>query len=259
MSDILRKQVVVNSIVTSYLDVETDKIELPILVFLHGWGSKAESFESQLKFFKDLGYRSIAIDLIGFGLTQPSDNVLNLDDYINHVESTLKKLKIDNYILVGHSFGGRIAIKGIAKGKLIPKKLVLTGAAGVSDYKPGAISGVLSSIASILRKAPLLKGVVEKLGSKVASDDYVNLSRTDKQTFQNIVGEDLLVYLNLIAIPTLLIWGKDDQAIPIKDAELMSHNIKGSNLVILPSASHYAFIDQVNEFNNHVKSFLSPS
>ena len=96
------------------------------LVILHGWGMESSSFNDVVN---NLQYYVIIIDFIGFGKSDMPQDPFTLEDYVNQVEQVIKYLKLKNIIMLGHSFGGRVAIKYNYYYNL--NKLILLDSAGI--------------------------------------------------------------------------------------------------------------------------------
>lgn len=92
------------------------------IVLLHGWGQNIE----MMQFLGDPlsnSYRITILDFPGFGESEEPQEVWNITDYANMLHELLTKLKIENPTLIGHSFGGRVAIRYAAQYPV--EKLVL--------------------------------------------------------------------------------------------------------------------------------------
>jgi len=198
-------------------------------------------------------YRVIAIDLPGFGLSPVPAKPFTLDDYAETVEALCQKLKINNFILVGHSFGGRVSIKIAIKHPTKVKKLILVDSAGIKRERK--IIGGLARLFKPIFKQKIMDGARNKIYQAIGSEDYLATPKLQK-TYQNIVAEDLSSYLCDIKLPTLIIWGENDKDTPLSDAKLMNRDIKNSKLEIIKNAGHFSFIDQPESFNKILSDFL---
>jgi pimeloyl-ACP methyl ester carboxylesterase len=78
-----------------------------------------------------------------------------------------------------------------------------------------------------------------------------------QKVFVNVVNQDLKNFMHKINVPTLLIWGENDTATPIKDARIMEKLIPNSGLVILKNCGHYCFLEKSYEFNIIINNFLN--
>ncbi|MCK9397054.1 MAG: alpha/beta hydrolase [Methylobacter sp.] len=229
----------------------------PVLL-LHGWGSSADSFKHLEKHLAP-NFRVLSLDLPGFGASEPPLAAWALTDYVELVKGFMNKLDLVNPAVVGHSFGGRIAICLGAQGLL--SKLILVSSAGVRPRrKPQYYIKVYSyKIAKyLLNFAPrkLRAVLLEKLQRRFGSSDYRNASPILRKTLVNVVNEDLSGLLPDIKVPTLLIWGENDSDTPLYQAKIMEQKIPDAGLVVLRNAGHYSFLDKPRDFNLIADHFL---
>ena len=242
---------VLNSVNVNYYDRGSGRDVL----FLHGWGSDFSSFRLFLDRMSEprTGYRVCALNLPGFGGSDEPSCAWSVDDYADFVLDFLAELEIKSVVLIGHSFGGRIAIKLAARKNLpieIPK-MILVDSAGIRHKKT----------AKQVAKALFYKIVkhivpIEYARKKMGSEDYRNASPRMRECLVKALNEDLTPCLSSILCPTLLIWGENDTATPLADAKVMEKLIPGAGLVILKNAGHYSFLDQSYTFGKVLDSFL---
>jgi pimeloyl-ACP methyl ester carboxylesterase len=167
--------------------------------------------------------------------------------------------------LVGHSNGGRIAIKLNILENLpfnINKNILIDSAgikAKLSFYKKLRIKlfKILKKLSTITFVKNLFPNLESDLKNKFGSSDYNNASPIMKETLVKLVNEDLTDKLNKINVPTLLIWGDKDTATPLSDAKIMNKNIKDSGLVIYENCSHFSFVENREKTILVFKSFLN--
>ncbi len=227
------------------------------LVFLHGWGSNSTLWFNSTLGLPDQGYELYFFDLPGFGKSQGPEHAFFLDDYAKVVTQLIKKLNITNPTLIGHSFGGKIAIRISAKKMISLTGLILVDASGLPHTS--FITKAKSSLAHVMKPIfalPVLKGMKNMLLRLSGSDDYVATPRL-RETFIHIVQEHIQDDLPNITIPTLIIWGEDDsnEYTPPSDAHVFRKNIPSSELFLIKKARHYCFLDNSNEFFKCVLSF----
>jgi len=236
------------------------------VIFLHGWGSDFASFQSFLDRISEpnIGYRMCAPDLPGFGQSGEPLTAWSVDDYANFTLGFLAELGIKSAVLIGHSFGGRIAIKLAARKNLpieIPK-IILVNSAGVRRKKTvKQVVGLFfykaaKRIASMEYVQKNFPGLLEKLRKKMGSEDYRNASPRMRECLVKTINEDLTPCLPSISCPTLLIWGENDTATPLEHAKIMEKLIPDAGLVVLKNAGHYSFLDQSYAFGRVLDSFL---
>ncbi len=230
------------------------------MVILPGWGHNRNTFHYIIDEFKNK-YSIYVIDYPGFGNSPFPNRDLTIFDYTDMVVSFIKYLKLKNPVVVGHSFGGRVAIVMNGCYKFPISKMILIGSAGIKPKK---------TLSSLYRKYKykFLKTLAiflprKKRGNyfsyllnKYASSDYLNLSNRQRKTFINIVNQDLTFCLEKIKASTLLIWGENDLSTPLKDGIKMNNLIKDSGLITINSASHFCYLEQPKYVNLVIKEFL---
>lgn len=211
----------------------------PVLI-LHGWGSSSTKWVSVARLLKNKGFQVIIPDLPGFGLSCEPQQPWSVSDYATFVQEFAKKLTLNNFILIGHSFGGRVAVKLSLQIPKQIKKTILVAPAGIKHKKTTRqkIASTLGKIGKGIPKFPgsqIFKKLIYRLSG---SYDYFKASPMMKKVMQKVVAEDLTPSLEKIKVPVLLIWGKKDKITPLEDARLMHKKIPNAQLVIIPDAGH---------------------
>ena len=230
------------------------------IVLLHGWGTSGDSLSGIAKALEDR-FRVYAIDLPGFGWTSPPSAVWGMRDYASHIDAFMGSAKIPSASVLGHSFGGRIALALAAQDPHRVRSLVLVASAGIRPRRGPAYS--LKVLAAKLGKRlfsfPMWGGLGERLVSaisqRVGSRDYRNAGPM-RSTLVKVVNEDVRGMLSSIRAPTLIIWGDRDQEVPRSSMEIMAGAIKGSQLEVLEGAGHFPFVDRPDTFGRLVRDFL---
>ena len=212
---------------------------------MHGWGGSKKSFAA-LSDALSSTYNVTLLDFYGFGETPSAEKPLFVRDYADAVIEILDKENIEKATFVGHSFGGRVALVLGSEYKERVDKLVLIDAAGVPPRR-----GLRYKIRVFIHK------VLVKLGFKglTGSADYAALPENDRQTFKNIVNEDLTPCLPEIYAPTLILWGREDKDTPLYMADVLKENIINSGLTVL-EGGHFAYLSSHHTVLNAIKYFL---
>lgn len=231
------------------------------IVILHGWNLSAAKFEPLQSEFEKRGYKVICFDLPGFGKNATLSYPFTIHDYGQYVVDYLKKKKITEAIIVGHSFGGRIGIYMSINFPSMVKALVLSGTPGLgADLTlKEKVYLFLAKIGKIIFAFPpfsMLQDFARKfLYRIIGSYDYYRAKGALRETFQNIVAYRLESLLDKIKAPTLIIWGQEDKIVPVKVAYGMNELIKNSKLSIITQARHgflwthsKIFVDEVEKF-----------
>lgn len=220
------------------------------VILLHGWGQNISMMDPIGKRLEK-DFHITNIDLPGFGNSSEPTYGYTIYDYYEVIDELLTKLKIDNPILIGHSFGGRIAIVYAAKKKV--DKLVLLS----SPFKRSLKKNTLKvKILKTLKKIPVLNELEAFMKTKIGSTDYKNATPMMRTILVNTVNEDLTEYLKQINAPTLLVWGSLDNDVSLEDAKYAESIMKDAGLIIYEGATHYAYLEKINELTKSLNIFL---
>ncbi|MFI5259009.1 MAG: alpha/beta fold hydrolase [Candidatus Limnocylindrales bacterium] len=229
------------------------------LLLLHGWGSSLDTFDTMTADLKRF-FRITAFDFPGHGASGMPPTIWTVDDFVSLTLDLMAELRIERPAVLGHSFGGRVAIKLAAARPAGLDRLILVDAAGVPPRR--TVGRVFRRAASRLanalgrrlgRPGQAVRGAIV---SRIASPDYLNAGPL-RGTFLAIVKEDLTPYLSRIASPTLLVWGDSDEDTPVADARTMEKLIPGARLLVLKNAGHFSYLDQYGRFRLAVLEFLN--
>ena len=232
----------------NYLDYGVDN--LGVIVLLHGWGQNIEMMDMLGRPFAD-NFRIIVVDLPGFGASAEPEVPSSVEDYANAINKLLKSLKVENPILVGHSFGGRISINYASRFKT--NKVILLS----SPFRPTKKKVSFKvRIYKLVKKIKFLKPLANYLRNKWGSTDYKNASEINRGTLVKVVNEDLTENAKLIKCPVLLIYGTDDKDVLISEAKELEKLIPDCGLVEYSDCHHYAYLERLNQTLAIFKNFL---
>lgn len=209
------------------------------VVMLHGWGSNKNLMKKTFEPYMD-SFRHIYIDLPGFGKST-CNTVLTTSDYVGIIELFLVHLNVSKDIILGHSFGGKVAVL------LEPKVLVLLSSAGIFIPKPLDIRFKI-----FLFKTLKMVGL-SKFRSFFVADDAKSLNEYMYQTFKNVVDEDFSDEFAMYGGKALLCWGRDDTATPLSSAKKIDSLISDSVLEIY-DGEHYFFMKNAQDISKKIES-----
>ncbi len=235
----------INDIKINYQQFGTGKD----LVFLHGWGQNIEMMLPLANRFKDK-YRITILDFPGFGHSEEPTTAYTIYDYSNLLEILLTSLGVKNPTLIGHSFGGRVAICYSAKYSV--EKLILFGSPCIRKE----IKSKKTDLYKAMKKLPGLKKISEVAKNYLGSTDYKNASPIMREILVKVVNQDLSNDAKKIKVPTLLIWGTNDEAAPIEDARELEKLLQDGALIELEGYTHYAYLEAIDQVTNILNSFL---
>jgi len=211
------------------------------ILFLHGWGGNKFSFLQTINLLKN----QFTVLSVTMPTTQPTTSVWNLFDYVKLVENLLAIHNINEVIIVCHSFGFRVAM--LLNKKIKISKIVITGGAGIKK------ENIFLKITKNNNKILLKNKKFQNLFKKIASSDYLSLSKTNKETFKNIVNLNL-TFATKFNCPILLFWGVKDTATKLWIAKLLKR--QNNARLITTKSDHFAYIKENTKFNHEAINFI---
>ena len=248
-ASLTRVETIINGIKTNYqvfgssakiLDGKISEDEGKPFLILHGWGSNSDRWAPIAEQISEKGFKVIVPDLPGFGKSDALTAPWNANKYANWIEEFIKELNLGDFYLLGHSFGGALAAKISIKHAQDVKKLFLVAAACVrTKTTKKDVSAKVSKFIKFFSFLPYY-GFFRKAVYKfiIRKSDYVYVEGVMKETYLNIIAEDLSFKLAFIKVPTIIIWGDKDEFTPPEDAYFIEKQIKNSKLIMIPGAGH---------------------
>lgn len=230
------------------------------VVLLHGWGVSSQSL-APLTGALAGPFRVVAVDLPGFGWSQAPPAAWGAAEYAGHIQRLMEALGIHRAAVVGHSFGGRIALALASAQPARISRLVLVASSGI---RPPRRAGYYVRVAAtkLARGFFSLPGwgatgqrIISRVRERMGSRDY-RMSGHMRPTLVKVVNEDLTSLLPAIQAPTLILWGDQDREVPRSAMELMAAKIPRSHLVVLRGAGHFPFLDTPGECCRRLEEFL---
>lgn len=219
------------------------------ILLLHGWGQNIEMMKPLGDNFSDR-FRITILDFPGFGESEEPKEPWNIEKYSLMLEKFVEKVGIKKPIVMGHSFGGRVAIRYSSRNPI--EKLVLFGSPCIRIAEDLSLT---VKILKKLKKLPGLNSFGEYMKQYIGSRDYKAASPIMRQTLVEVVNEDLSKYAREIEEPTLLIWGEYDTEAPVKDARELEKIMIDAALIVLPG-THYAYLENLAQVVNILNNFF---
>jgi len=269
----------INGTNVHYRDVGNSDDSIPI-VLMHGTGSSLHTYDFWSDNLKRTN-RIIRMDLPAFGLTGPFvKNDYSISNYTFFLKEFLNSLNIKECILIGNSLGGEIAWRFAIAEPLMVKKLVLIDASGypvISKSVPIAFKlakiPVLNNLLTYITPRFLVRASIENVyfdKSKI-SDSLVNryFDLTLRKGNRKAIVDRLKVSTTLtngkkthasikkIKEPTLIIWGSDDQLIPVENAYKFNNDITNSKLIVMQQSGHIPMEEKPIESLKFLIDFLN--
>jgi len=263
---------VINGLRVHYRD--TGPSSGPAIVMLHGFGSSLQTWDEWSKVLES-NYRVIRMDLAGFGLTGAAvDGDYSDEADVNRLEQFVNAMGIQEFILMGHSMGGRIAWNYASSYPARVHRLVLLAPDGYPPQgqklgdKPYDVGPIADVIQWVLPKFLVKKSLEpafynSNLIPDGLVDRYYDLLRAPSvrqsilARMRQTVNSDPVERLKKIQAPTLLLWGQGDLMIPSRNGEDYVKAIKQANAVVFPSAGHLLQEENPQVALTHVMKFIS--
>ncbi len=229
------------------------------LIILHGLMGNLSNFDGVFDHFSDLGYRILMPELPLYTMPLLKTNVKSLSRFI---KDYVKHLKIKNYILLGNSLGGHIALYHTKLNLPNVSGLVLTGSSGLYENAMGGSYPKRGDYEYIKQKAQdvfydsaiATKEVVDEVFEVV--NDRTKVIRT-LSIAKSAIRHNMRKDLPKLTLPTCLIWGKNDTVTPPEVAEEFHELLPNSELNWIDKCGHAAMMEHPDEFNIHLESWLN--
>jgi len=232
-------------------------ISNPLLLCLHGWGGSKESFTELRAALNGAPIEILSPDLPGFGTEKEPLRAWNVDDYAAWVEQYVlahARMHGRKLLLLGHSHGGRIAMKLAVRGNLSIHRLYLCAPAGIrrGQYVKRAMGFLIAKTGKLLLRLPLMLNRIEPLSRRLLyrllrTHDYERASTVMRETMARITAENFRPLLPQIQIPTDIFWGKEDRITPFGDARIAEREIPQSTLHTFHGVRHAVHRDRAKE------------
>jgi len=244
------------------------------IVFLHGWPGSHKLFEYQFNVLPKMGYRCIGIDQRGFGESDKPFKGYDYDRLADDVRKIVEVLSLDDFTLLGHSTGGAIAIRYMARHDGFGvSKLVLCAAAAPSliqrQYFPYGLEkkDVIDIIKGTYSDRPkMLQGFGDIFFYKYITEPFINwffqlglqaASWSTAEIANTWLGEERLFSdLEKINVQTLILHGIHDKVCLFPLAEAQRNGIRNSKLVAFEESGHGLFCDEMDKFNKELMEFI---
>jgi len=243
-----RTEKVIEQAEQSPLNVVTKGSGSPPLVMLHGWGQSLGSLFS----LGDLISKSrlvYLIDLPGFGASPNPPPDWGTPEIADRILAYLYAQNLEQVDVLGHSFGGRIALQMAAKEPQLFRKVVLVNSAGLKRE----LKGKRALRANLIRTSLLVCRYLDSSFGlhtfdewhvpRFASPDYKNAGEL-RRLFVKTVNEDLTEVARQVTQPVLLLWGEKDEEVPLEIAHRFNDLLANSQLTVLPGKDHFPFVNE---------------
>jgi len=203
----------------------------PTVVAMHGWGRTGSDFTDVVE-----GLDALAIHLPGFGITPEPADAWGTDRYADDVADALSGMP--PVILLGHSFGGRVAVRLAAKHPHLVRGIVLTGVPLLRLRPAPKPSFAYRTVRALAKVGLVSKAALEAQKQRRGSADYRAASGVMRDILVKVIAEDYRDDLATITVPVRMVWGEHDTAAPADAGLAASKLIPSAKFRSVPSAGH---------------------
>lgn len=254
----------------------------PLAILIHGWSSSWFAMSPLLSSLNQR-FHCLAVDLPGYGESPPLPTTVTINAYADLLADLVRSLTDKPAVFIGHSMGGMISLAVAMRHPELAERLVLlcptiTGKLSlfirlfVSPLTMVEGFRVTSSIGGAVN--PYIMGFVDNLLNSAAFSDRSNVSPEDYQRlrtdvrhpeqgriraecYRAMLTSNLSGKLGQVKVPTLAIWGMEDNTVPLRDASILAQELPDADLRILPTVSHWPQFEATQVTNRYVTAFLS--
>jgi len=211
----------------------------PSVLALHGWRRNHLDFDPVFAVPEFEGdHAAMAVDFPGFGATPPPPNGWGSFQYAVNLVPLFDDLS-ERVTIVGHSFGGRVALHlpGLLPGRI--DRLVLTGVPLLDREGRRQRPKLAFRLERRLNNLGVISDRrMESLRNKHGSPDYRAAQGVMRQVFVRLLAEQYGTVLEELTLPVTLLWGADDTEVPVEVARRAATLLQSSQLIVRPGAGH---------------------
>jgi pimeloyl-ACP methyl ester carboxylesterase len=249
--------------------------EAPPIVLVHGISGNWQNWLEQIPRLAT-ERRVVALDLPGFGSSERPAGEISMSGYGRTVDALCEELGLGEVVLVGHSMGGFVTAETAIQHPQRVERLVLVSAAGITTNnlrrEPVMVWGRIAMMAgtrsaaerrmAILR--PRLRHMIfsmlvrhpSRISAEILWEISLGAGRPAfKPALEAILDYDFRDRLGDIAVPTLIVWGKNDMLVPVADAGEYERRITGARKVVMDETGHVLMIERPRTFNDLILEF----
>lgn len=234
----------------------------PSLLILHGWGKGLSPYVQIQKDIAGKGFCVVVPDLPGFGKSSPPTTAWGVEEYVDFALRFADALGLRRFFLLGHSFGGQVALKLAVEHADRVEGLILCAAATIRrspDFKKRMVRFISNAGSFLFSLWPfnMFSSIAGKAFYRLlGSGDWRYSQGVMKYVRQKVVRQDLSALAPRVTVPTLIVWGDQDQATPVQDAYTLKDTIPGSSLRVIPGVGHRLYAEAPGVFVESVIQFL---
>lgn len=257
------------------------KAHAPVAILVHGWSSSWYTWAPLLPALSRRFY-CIAVDLPGYGRSPAPQGAPSIVGYADLLADLIQQVSDHPVLVMGHSMGGQIAMTLALRFPVLLERLVLLNPA-VSGRLSSFVNFIVAPhillerfswtgrLLTLLERTPLnytdylLRPISFAERAVISPEDYSRIradarrsgqGRIRAECFWAMREADLRGRLSGIRTPALVIWGAEDNTVPLRDAGLVAAEWPQADLRLIPNAGHWPHFEQYELALRHIGAFL---
>ncbi len=261
--------------------IEEGSTNRQVAILIHGWSSSWYALSPLLGLLSQR-FRCLAVDLPGYGQSPPPDERITIPFYADLLAEFIAQVSDGPVVLIGHSMGGMTSATLALRNPVLIERMVLlnpTITGRLSFY----INSVVTPIFMLERLGPLrwiinageraMVGITDRImrpasfaeRTGITEADYKRIrsdsrrpgqTRTRAQCFFAMRDNDLTSHLHEVDTPALVIWGAEDNTVPLRDAGVVADEWPDADLRIIPNAGHWPQFEAPDTTRRLIASYL---
>jgi pimeloyl-ACP methyl ester carboxylesterase/CRP-like cAMP-binding protein len=252
-----------------------------VALLIHGWSSSSYALSPLIEMLNQR-FRCLAVDLPGYGKSPKFEAKTTIPAYADLLAGLIEQAADGPVVLIGHSMGGMISLTLTERYPMLVDRMVLicpTITGQLSNYinlfvspitaaerfKVGQIisgwvqNAVIGITDRIMRPASFAHrtGITEEEYSRLRSDArQPNQGTVRAECYRAMRDNNLAGHLNHIETPSLILWGAEDNTVPLRDSGVVADEWPQAELRILPKAGHWPHFERPEATRRLIASFL---
>ena len=252
-----------------------------VALLIHGWSSSWYAMSPLLGLLSQR-FRAISVDLPGYGVSPPLPDRVTIPAYAEVLANFIERVTDGPVVLIGHSMGGMIGLTLTLQYPALVERMVLIGPT-ISGRLSTSINMFVSPITMLERFGlgslmvssveRIMVGLTDRLmrpvsyaeRSGITRDEHTRLQadvrrpgqgRVRAECFFAMRENDLSGRLGPIETPALVLWGAEDNTVPLRDAGVVADEWPAADLRIIPKAGHWPHFETPDTVRRQVAAFL---
>ncbi|MEI6453730.1 MAG: alpha/beta hydrolase [Actinomycetes bacterium] len=230
----------------------------PTVVFLHGWGRTHHDLLGVAELPGVEALDALLVDLPGFGSSPPPPLAMAARGYAELLVPVLSELG-GPVIVIGHSFGGRVAVELAAAHPELVKGLVLCGVPLLGRGNAGSLPAPLRYrvIRGLAKRGLISERRLEAARQRFGSPDYRAATGVMREVLVKVVSEDYREALLTMQSPLSMVWGEGDRDVPLDIAKQVCEILPSALLDVVVGSGHDVVIEAPERVRQAIDSLLT--